>query len=181
MSELSVVLDSTVVLQIIQHCQDSNEFTCGKLIGYESEGKLVVVNSFAIPSILEDSDEYTSQRVKYLQDLKFESFVLGWYLKLADGECLDIASLEHQYNSECEFGRSIMLVYHTGKVPNGELPISAYTFTESFFNFFSEDDFGSRKNVEIGVDNKNVFHKLDVKLSVSELVQGFLAQYSDEF
>lgn len=181
MSELSVVLDSTVVLQIIQHCQDSNEFTCGKLIGYENEGKLVVVNSFAIPNILEDSDEYTSQRLKYLQDLKFESFILGWYLKLADGESLDITSLDYQYNLECEFPNSVMLVYHTGKVPAGELPISAYTFTGGFFNFFSEDDFGSKKNIEVGVDNKKVFRKLDVKLSVSELVQGFLAQYSDEF
>lgn len=181
MSELSVILDSTVVLQIIQHCQDSNEFTCGKLIGYETEGKLVVVNSFAIPSGLEDSDEYTTQRLKYLQDLKFESFVLGWYLKLGDGEALDITSLEHQFNLQCEFPKSIMLVYHTGKVPAGELPISAYTFTDEFFNFFSEEDFGSKKNVEIGIGAKGVFQRLDVKLEVSELIEGFLAQYADDY
>jgi hypothetical protein len=181
MSELSVILDSTVVLQIIQHCQDSNDFTCGKLIGYESEGKLIVVNSFAIPSDLADSDEFTAQRLKYFQDLKFESFVLGWYLKVAEGENLDLTSLEHQYNLQCEFPRSVMLVYHAGKTIAAELPFTAYTLTEAFMNFFSEDDYSNRKNVEIGLTVSSVFQKMQVKLEVSELVEGFLAQYSEQF
>jgi hypothetical protein len=181
MSDLSVILDSTVVLQIIQHCQDSSELACGKLIGYESEGKLVVVNSFSIPSDLAESEDFTSKRTKYFQDLKFESFVLGWYLKLGEGENLDINILEHQYNLQCEFPKSIMLVYSPGKINPGELPFAAYSFTESFFNFFADDDYSNKKNIEFGLTAKGVFQKLQVKLEVSELFEGFLAQYSDEF
>ena len=181
MSELSVILDSTVVLQIIQHCQDSSELSCGKLIGYESEGKLVVVNSFAIPSDLADSDDFTSKRSKYFQDLKFETFILGWYLKLGEGENLDINCLEHQYNLQCEFPKSIMLVYTPGKTNPGELPFAAYCFTENFLNFFADDDYTNKKNIEFGLTAKGVFHKFQVKMEVSELVEGFLAQYSEEF
>ena len=177
MSEFSVTLDSTVVLQVIQHCQDSTDSCFGKLIGYESENGLVVVNSFALPNDLTESDEYSAQRLKYFQDLKFESFVLGWYQKASEGAFLDINSIEFQYNLQVDFPKSVMLVYNPIKLQIGEFPLSAYILSEEFMTFFSDEDFTTSKAAELKLTARNVFIKLDVKVENSPLTEGFLAQY----
>ncbi|OMJ74613.1 hypothetical protein SteCoe_26433 [Stentor coeruleus] len=177
MSEFCVTLDSTVVLQVIQHCQDTNDGCNGKLIGYESEASLVVVNSFAIPSDLTESDEYTTQRLKYFQDLKFESFILGWYTKSTETSFLDINTIEFQYNMQCDFQKAIMLVYNPTKALQGEFPLSAYCLTEAFMNFFADEDLVAKKMVDLNFTAKNVFVKLPVEVKNSPLVEGFLAQY----
>ena len=177
MSEFCVTLDSTVVLQVVQHCQDSTENCYGKLIGYERENNLSIINSFALPPDLSESDEYTVSRLKYLQELKFESCVLGWYQKAGEGAFLDINSIEFQYNMQVDFPKSVMLVYNPIKSQIGEFPLSAYILSDEFMTFFSDEDFSTNKAADLKLTAKNVFIRLPVKVEISPLVEGFLAQY----
>ena len=177
MSANCVTLDSTVVLQVVQHCQDSTENCFGKLIGYESENRLVVVNSFALPGDLTESEEYTTQKLKYFQDLKFESIVLGWYQKAGEGAFLDINSIEFQYNLQVDFPASVMLVYNPIKSLIGQFPLAAYRLSEEFMNFFSDEEFTTKKAADLRLDSGNVFLQLSIEVESSQLVEGFMAQF----
>lgn len=178
MSDFCATLDSTVVLQIVQHCQDSTDNCFGKLIGYESENKLVVVNSFALPSDLAESDEYTGQRLKYFQDIKFESFVLGWYQKAGEGTFLDLTSIEFQYNLQVDFPKSVMLVYNPIKSQIGEFPLTAYNLSDEFMTFFADEEFTMRRAADLKLTAKNVFIEVPVEVYSTPLVNGFMAQFA---
>jgi translation initiation factor 3 subunit H len=177
MSEFSVVLDGTVVLQVIQHFEDSTDNSYGKLVGYESDNSLIVVNSFALPADLSESDAYTAQRLKYFQDLKFESFVLGWYQKASEGAFLDIKSIEFQYNLQLDFPKSFMLVYNPIKSQIGEFPLSAYILSEEFMSFFADEEFTTKKAKDLNLKARNVFINIPVKVENHQLTEGFLAQF----
>ena len=167
-----------MILQVIQHCQDSNEETYGKLVGYECENGLVAVNSFAIPIDLTQSEEFTNQRLKYFQDLKFETSIIGWYMKTTEDANLNTMLLEFQYNSQLDFYKAIVLVYDTAKAGNGEFPLVAYIFTEEFMNFLAEEELPANKHFDVTLKSERVFVKVNVKVDVSPLVEGFLAQFA---
>jgi hypothetical protein len=180
MSGFSVTLDSTVVLQVIQHCQEANDSAHGQLVGYECETGLVVVNSFAIPSDLTQAEEFATQRLKYFQDIKFENSVIGWYLKASEETNLNTMTLEYQYNSQLDFYRSIMLVYNPGKAASGEFPIAAYAISKEFMNFMAEEELPAGTVFDITLKSEMVFVRIPVKVEMSPLVKGFLAQFSQK-
>jgi len=64
MSDLFCVkLEGTVLLNLIQHCQDTDSTAIGQLIGLESANSIEVTNCFPLPSGAtigaEDIEEYS--------------------------------------------------------------------------------------------------------------------------
>ncbi|CAG9324104.1 unnamed protein product [Blepharisma stoltei] len=185
MSDLFCVkLEGTVLLKVIQHCQDTDATAIGQLIGLESSNSLEVTNCFPLPSNSsigpQELEDYSRIMCKQLKDLYFENSVIGWYQRSDEGEFLDISSIEYQYNMQIEIPNAVMVVYDPVLLVSGGFPLKAYRLTQEFLDFFSDEEFTTQRAASLGVNSKTVFTEIPLRIENSMVTNAFLAQYAPD-
>ncbi|CAG9313034.1 unnamed protein product [Blepharisma stoltei] len=185
MSDLFCVkLEGTVLLKLIQHCQDTDSTAIGQLIGLESSNSLEVTNCFSLPSNSsigpQELEEYSKKMCEQLKDLFFENSVIGWYQRSDEGAFLDISSIEYQYNMQIEIPNAVMVVYDPVIFVSGGFPLKAYRLTQEFLDFFSEEEFTTQRAAALKVDSTKVFSEIPLRIENSMLTNAFLAQYAPD-
>lgn len=182
MSDLFCVkLEGTVLLKLIQHCQDTDTTAIGQLIGLESANSLEITNCFALPSAGPQNLENYSHRFReQLKELYFENSVIGWYQRSDEGAFLDISSIEYQYNMQTEIPNAVMVVYDPVVNVAGGFPLKAYRLTDEFLDFFSEEEFTTHRAAACKVNSKKVFAEIPIEIENSMVTNAFLSQFAPD-
>jgi len=176
---LTVQLDGLVLLKIIQHGKDSlPEPVSGQLLGLDtSSGVLEVTSCFPMPSGLNSNQEeaYQIEMMKALRTVNVDTNTVGWYQSSIMGSFLTPNLIEAQFAYQKHIPNSVVLVYDPILTQRGHLLIRAYRLSERFMNIYGDkNNLTQERFSEAGVESKDIFEELPIKIHNAHLVHGFL-------
>lgn len=180
-----VLLQPLAMLQILQHCEDSEALAAGHLVGLDLGSEVEVTGSFPLPikQLGETSMSIESFNAKTLDIYKrndLDSQLLGWYKRTLPGETADFESIEYLYELTAEFPQAFMIVYDPTKAAISNFPLKAYRLSESFMVFFEESDYTLKRALEIKLKASQVFIEVPIRVESDLLTEALLAEFGDD-
>jgi len=178
----SILLQPLALLQILQHCEDSEALAAGHLVGLDLGSEAEVTGTFALPvkQLGETSMSLESFNAKTLEIYKrndFDNQLLGWYKRTLPGETADFESIEYLYELTAEFPQAFMLVYDPMKAAVASFPLKAYKLSEAFMVFFEESDYTLKRALELKLKASQVLVEVPLRVETDLLTEALLAEY----
>lgn len=157
----SAQLNSLVLLKIM----DSSK---GCLLGIDSEGVLVITNSFA-----SDSEESKKLMLNCLEKLNYETHVVGNYI--VSNEYLDLDFITELYESQMQYKQAVSLVV---KTIGSKTICECLRLTDEFIKFYEAKQFGHQALQTMAYDQ--IFQVLPVTVKNSGLMDALSLKLNAE-
>ena len=177
-------IEASVVLKLIQHCEDVEGWTTGHLVGLETPESVVISNSFALPSgpsvTIEDVQQYNAQALQQFKELGFENSLLGWYQKVEHGCFYDINTIEYQFSMQSESPSAVMVVFDARAKARGDFPLTCYRLSKEFLEFYQSGNYSVHCSKALQVFPQTIFVQLRLDLEETLLSSAFKTIYGPQ-
>ena len=195
----SVELDAHAALKIIKFSRESKLGLSGALLGVETEGRLVITNSYPLPKLSIPQNEYREdyeisaeiekQRevgkrlMEYMQMISEDSTTVGWYQSSLMGDYINDVTLQSQYQLQTQYPRCVCLIFEVSLADQSLKCFKAIRLTSFAMKTLSvqpEGFTGARLTeqdlAKVGMRLEALFEEVPIVMRRAHLFQQFMAQ-----